>query len=164
MKITKDSVFYTLAYNAMNKEIKRLEDFCAELDKNPALKKEHIAEYKCAKYRYAGLSALYASFYNNQRCRKIHDLGITHYLLLPFCEALTACPEYFASYKSAPESKKPDYSLYYGTLAFAEKHIAELEAKLPLANDWESVELTERLGGWRFGIDCLSEAWEKRGE
>ncbi len=164
MKITKDSNFYTLAHDTMNKEIKRLEDFCENLDKTPELKKECISEYKCAKYRYAGLSAIYASFYNNQHCRKTHDLGSTHYLLLPFYEYLTARSDYLALYKAAPESEKPDYSLYYGMLAFAEKHIAELEAKLPLANDWESVELNERLGGWRFGANCLREAWETRGE
>ena len=66
--------------------------------------------------------------------------------------------------KPPPESEKPDYSLYYGMLAFAEKQMLELEAKLPFANDWERVELTERLGGWLFGVNCLHEAWKKRGE
>jgi hypothetical protein len=37
-----------------------------------------------------------------------------------------------------------------------------LEEKLPLATDWERVELEERLGGWRFGKACLDEAWAKR--
>lgn len=164
MKITKDSIFYTLAHDAMNREIKRLEDFCENLDKTPELKKEQIAEYKCAKYRYAALSAIYASFYNNQRCRKLYNLSNTNYLLLPFYEYLTTSADYLALYEAAPESEKPDYSLYYGMLAFAKKQMAELEEKLPHANDWESVELTERLGGWRFGVECLREAWEKRGE
>ena len=78
MKITKDSIFYTLAHAAMNREIKRLEDFCENLDKTPELKKEQIAEYKCAKYRYAALSAICASFYNNQRCRKLYNLSNTN--------------------------------------------------------------------------------------
>ena len=164
MKITGDSVFYTLAYNTIKEEGERLEAFCAELDKNPALKKAQIAEYKCAKYRYAGVSVLHAVLYNNNRCRKIHDLQYSHYLLMAFNEYLKNHKEYFPLYESAPESEKPDYSLYYGMLAFAEKQMSELEEKLPLANDWERVELTERLGGWRFGVNCLHEAWEKKGE
>jgi hypothetical protein len=164
MKITEDSVFYTLAYNTIKAEGERLEAFCAELDKNPELKKKQFAEYKCAKYRYAGVSVLHSVLYNNNRCRKLHDLAYTNYLLLQFNEYMKNHKEYFPLYEAAPESEKPDYSLYYGMLAFAEKHIAGLEAKLPLSNDWESVELYERLGGWRFGANCLREAWETRGE
>lgn len=164
MKIENDSKFYTLAYDTMKKETQRLEAFCENLDKNPAQKKAQIAEYKCAKYRYASVSVLHSVFYNNQRCRKLHDLSSGNYLLQPFNEALLSRPEYFAHYEAAPESEKPDHALCYGMLAFAEKQVAELEAKTPLANDWEKIELTERLGGLRFGIECLREAWEKRGE
>ena len=164
MKITKDSSFYTLAYNAMKTESDRLEAFCGELDKNPEAKKEKIAEYKCAKYRYAGVSVLNSVLYNNNSCRKLHDLAYSNYLLSYFNECLKSNKAYLDLYEAAPESKKPDYSLYYGMLAFTEKQMLELEEKLPLANDWESVELTERLGGWRFGAECLREAWEKRGE
>lgn len=164
MKITKDSVFYTLAYNATKKEVDRLEAFCENLDKNPELKKEQMAEYKCAKYRFAGITALHSVLYNNNRCRKLHDLQYSMYLLVYAAEALKAREDYLTLYETAPESEKPDYSLYYGILAFAQAQIAELEAKLPHANDWEAVELSERIGGWRFGIECLGEAWEKRGE
>lgn len=164
MKITNDSKFYTLAYNAMKKESERLEAFCESLDKNPELKKAQIAEYKCAKYRYAGVSVLHSVFYNNQRCRKLHDLAYSNYLLMAFNEYFMARPEYFAIYEAAPEGEKPDYALYYGMLTFAEKQISELEEKMPLANDWEKIELTERLGGLRFVLECLREAWEKRGE
>ena len=164
MKIKNDSRFYTLAYDAMKKESERLEAFCEKLDKNPELKKAQIAEYKCTKYRYAGVSVLHSVFYNNQRCRKIHDLASGNYLLQVFNEYMKNRKEYFQLYEAAPESEKPDYALYYGMLAFAEKQMAELEEKLPLANDWEKIELAERLGGWRFGTECLREAWEKRGE
>ena len=163
MKITHDGVFYTLAYNATKKEIDRLESFCESLDKNPALKKEQMAEYKCAKYRYAGITSLHSVLYNNNKCRKLHDLQYSKYLLVYAAEALKARKEYLALYEAAPESEKPDYSLYYGVLAFAEAQIAELEEKLPLANDLEAVELSERIGGWRYGTECLAEAWEKRG-
>ncbi|MBQ8447499.1 MAG: hypothetical protein IJX27_01045 [Clostridia bacterium] len=164
MKITNDSKFYTLAYDAMKKEAERLEAFCENLDKNPELKNAQIAEYKCAKYRYAGVSVLHSVFFNNQQCRKIHDLGYSNYLLQYFSEALKSREDYFALYCSAPEGEKPDYALYYGILAFAEKQMAELEEKMPRANDWERIELTERLGGWCFGAECLHEAWEKRCE
>jgi hypothetical protein len=164
MKIKNDSKFYTLAYDAMKKEVERLELFCESLDKNPEFKKTQIAEYKCAKYRYAGVSVLHSVFYNNQQCRKLHDLGYGNYLLQYFNEVLKSREDYFSLYCSVPEGEKPDYALYYGMLAFAEKQTAELEAKLPFANDWEKIEITERLGGWRFGVECLREAWEKRGE
>ncbi len=164
MKITNDSVFYTLAYNTTKKEVDRLEAFCESLDRNPQLKKEQMAEYKCAKYRYAGISALHSVLYNNNECRKRHDLQYSRYLLVYAEAALKAHGEYLVLYEAAPESEKPDYSLYYGVLAFAQAQIAELEAKMPLANDWEAVELSERIGGWRFGTECLTEAWEKRGE
>lgn len=163
MKIAKDSVFYTLAYNATKKEVDRLEAFCESLDKNTVLKKEQMAEYKCAKYRYAGITALHAVLYNNNRCRKLHDLQYSMYLLVYAAEALKACEDYMDLYESASEEEKPDYSLYYGIRAFSEGQIAELEAKMSLANDWEAIELSERIGGWRFGIECLDDAWEKRG-
>lgn len=159
-----DSYFYTLAYNALKKESKRLEAFCESLNKAPELKKEQIAEYKCAKYRYAGVSSLQAALYNNNYHRKLHDLKYSHYLLLPFDEFFKKREDYVALYESAPESEKPEYSLYYGMLAFTEVQISELEAKLPLASDWERIELSERIGGLRFGAECLGEAWEKRGE
>jgi len=151
----KDSVFYTLAKDAIKKEIEKLEIFCENLDKNPALKKEQIAEYKCAKYRYAGASTVYTMLYNCNRLKR----------LIPYVEELfLKNSKYTEICNSTPESEKYDFRLYYGVLAFAESKIYELEKKLPLASDWESIELSERLGGLKFSASCLSEAWEKRGE
>ena len=56
--------FYTLADEALAAECARIEAFTAELDKNPTEKKAQIAEYKCAKYRYATISAVHASMHN----------------------------------------------------------------------------------------------------
>ena len=47
-------------------------------------------------------------------------------------------------------------------LAFIESETAKLESKLPHASDWETVELTERMGGLRFAKVCLDEAWSQR--
>ena len=46
--------FFEIALEMINTETKKLENFCNVLDKDPIAKKNKIAEYKCAKYRYAG--------------------------------------------------------------------------------------------------------------
>ena len=156
--------FYTLADEALSAECKRIESYTDELDKNPAQKKTRMAEYKCAKYRYASVLAVYMAMQHNNRCRGIHDLSAFHYLLLPFDELFKQHQEYLALYDAADESDKPDYSLYYAMLAFVADETAKLEAKVPFSSDWEVVELTERLGGFAVVKACLDEAWQKRKE
>ena len=155
--------FYTLADEALAAECARIEAFTAELDKNPTEKKAQIAEYKCAKYRYATVSAVHASMHNINRCRGLHDLSAFHYLLLPFDMLFKQHEDYVALYEAADDSDKPDFSLYYAMLAFIADETAKLESKLPHASDWETVELTERMGGLKFAKACLDEAWDKRG-
>lgn len=155
--------FYKLADEALSHECARIESFTDALDKNSAAKKEQIAEYKCAKYRYATISAVHASMHNINRCRGLHDLSAFHYLLMPFDMLFKQHEDYVALYEAADNSDKPDYSLYYAMLAFIADETAKLESKLPHASDWETVELTERIGGLRFAKACLDEAWDKRG-
>ena len=155
--------FYMLADEALSHECARIESFTDALDKNSAAKKEQIAEYKCAKYRYATVSLIHSSIHNINRCRGLHDLSAFHYLLLPFDELFKQHGDYLALYDAAADADKPDYSLYYAMLAFIESETAKLESKLPHASDWETVELTERMGGLRFAKACLDEAWDKRG-
>ncbi len=156
--------FYTLADEALSTECRRLCDFTDALDKAPAEKKEQIAEYKCAKYRYAAVSAIHVAMHNINRCRGFHDLKAFHYLLLPFDELLKQHDDYLALYEAADEEEKPDYSLYYAMLAFAADETGKLENKLLHATDWEKIELEERLGGLQFAKACLDEAWQKRKE
>ena len=156
--------FFTLVNEAMSKECDRICDFTDALNKNPTEKKAQIAEYKCAKYRYAAISTIHAAIYNINRCRGLHDMSATHYLLLPYDELLKQHKDYMALYDGVAEEEKPDYSLYYGMLAFAEEEIKVLKAKLTRATDWERVELEERLGGLEFAKACLDEAWQKRKE
>ena len=155
--------FYKLADEALSHECARIESFTDALDNDSAAKKEQIAEYKCAKYRYATVSAVHASIHNINRCRGLHDMSAFHYLLLPFDELFKQHGDYLALYDAAADADKPDYSLYYAMLAFIESETAKLESKLPHASDWETVELTERMGGLRFAKACLDEAWDKRG-
>ena len=61
--------FYTLADVALSHECTRIEAFTDALDKNPAEKKAQIAEYKCAKYRYATVSLIHSTIHNINRCR-----------------------------------------------------------------------------------------------
>ena len=72
--------------------------------------------------------------------------------------------KYLTLYESAPANEKPDYSLYYSMLAFAERELAKLNEKIQNATDWEKVELEERIGGLKFAKECLNEAWQRRKE
>ncbi len=162
-KVIGDSAFFLIANDLLGKECKRLCDFTDTLDKTPLQKKEKIAEYKCAKYRYASVSLIHSTVHNNNRCRKLHNIEYSHYLLQPFDEIFKECAEYLALYESATPNEKPDYSLYYAMLAFAEKEAAELAEKIPNATDWERVELEERIRGFEFAEKCLDEAWQNRG-
>lgn len=155
-----DSVFYTAAIQKINAETARLDAFCDTLDKNPAEKKKQIAEYKRAKYRYAGVTNLWCAVYNGYRTRARN--AATHYLPKWVEEVFLRNSAYVRLYENAPEEEKPDYALYYGASALAEEKIADLSGKLPLATDWEKIELEERLGGLRFAKECLDEAWERR--
>ena len=156
--------FYTLAYEAMRDECRRICLFTDALDQNPTEKKQKIAEYKCAKYRYAAVSLIESTIYNNDRCRKRFNLANFHHLLQPFDEIFRELPEKVAEYDTLPAEEQPDFSLYHAIRVFTVREINKLEGKLPLANDWESIELQERLGGLRFALACMDEAWEKRGE
>lgn len=163
-KVVGDSTFYILANESLHKECKRLCDFTDALDKDRAQKKERIAEYKCAKYRYATVSLIHTLLQMNNFHRKQHNIEYSDYLLKYFDELFRERVEYFALYESAPTNEKPDYSLYYALLTMSEKELAELESKLEIATDWEKVELEERIGGLRFAKECLDEAWQRRGE
>ncbi len=157
-----DTKFYKLADEALSHECARIESFTEALDKDLAEKKEQIADYKCAKYRYAAISVIHVALHNINRCRGLHDMSATHHLLLPYDIILKQHEDYMALYDAAAEADKPDYSLYYAMLAFIEEESSKLESKLPHASDWETVELTERMGGLCFAKACLDEAWDKR--
>ena len=163
-KVVGDSVFFFVANDLLEKECKRLCDFTDALDKDPLQKKQKIAEYKCSKYRYAAVSLIHSTVYNNNRCRKLHNIEYSHYLLQPFDEIFKECTEHLALYKSAPDNEKPDFSLYYAMLEFTERELAKLKEKNQNANDWEKVEIEERIGGLNFAKECLNEAWQRRKE
>lgn len=157
-----DSIFYIEAYASLKRECQRLCDFTDSLDKDPSEKKKQIAEYKCAKYRYASISAIQIIIYNNNRLRRTLDLKNSHYLLVPFDEIFIKHADYLALYESAPEEEQPDLSLYYLAIAFADEEIEKLESRLERATDWERIELEERIGGLKFAKECLDDAWQKR--
>ena len=161
-KVVGDSTFYLLSCKSLKKEYERLENFTESLDKNPQQKKEQIAEYKCAKYRYATISLIHSTIYNNRLFGKLHNLEYSHFILQPFDELLKEHAEYLALYETAPTNEKPDYSLYHAMLIFIQKELSNLEPKLTTASDWERVELEERIGGLKFAKECLDEAWERR--
>ena len=155
-----NSRFFEIALEMINTETKRLENFCNVLDKDPIAKKNKIAEYKCAKYRYAGATNVWCSFFHSHRVAGRN--AETHYLIPQLNDIFIAIPEYVALYENAPDCEKQDYALYYGTVAFADSEIAELKAKFENATDWQKIELEERIGGLEFAKECLNEAWQKR--
>ena len=161
-KIIGDSTFFRIANDLLHKECKRLCDFTDALDKDPLQKKQKIAEYKCAKYRYAAVSLIHSTVYNNNRCRKLHNIEYSHYLLQPFDEIFREYDEYLTLYEAAPTNEKPDHSLYYSMVAFAERELTELNKKIQNATDWEKFELKERIDGLEFAKECLNEAWQRR--
>ena len=63
------------------------------------------------------------------------------------------------AYETADEANRPDIALMGATLAFTEDKITEKRQKRAHANDWEAVELDERLDGYEFAKACLIEAW-----
>ena len=157
-----DTVFFTSVNQSLSTECRRLCDFTDELDRSPKEKKERIAEYKCAKYRYASVSLIHSTVWNNNERRKEFNLKAYHHLLAPFDELLKTHDDYLKLCESAAEDEQPDYSLYYAMLAFVAQETEKLENKLSLASDWERVELTERIEGLQFARACLDEAWQKR--
>ena len=152
--------FFEIALEMINTETKRLENFCNVLDKDPIAKKNKIAEYKCAKYRYAGATNVWCRFFHSHRVAGRY--AETHYLIPQLNDIFIAIPEYVALYENAPDCEKQDYALYYGTVAFADSEIAELKAKFENATDWQKIELEERIGGLEFAKECLNEAWQRR--
>ena len=161
-KIIGDSTFFRIANDLLHKECKRLCDFTDALDKDPLQKKQKIAEYKCAKYRYAAVSLIHSTVYNNNRYRKLHNIEYSHYLLQPFDEIFREHDEYLTLYEAAPTNEKPDHSLYYSMVALAEREFTELNKKIQNATDWEKIELEERIDGLKFAKECLDEAWQRR--
>ena len=137
------STFFQDAVNLINEETKKLESFCNELDKDPITKKNNIVEYKCAKYRYAGATAVWCMFFHSHRVAEKNAQN--HYLIPQVNDIFVTVPEYVVLYENAPDNEKRDYALYYGVLAFANDEIAKLEQKLTNASDWEKIELEEPL-------------------
>ena len=163
-KVTGDSTFYTTVYDMLGNECKRLRDFTDSLDKEPNIKKGKIAEYKCAKYRYAAVSLIHSVIYNNHKFRKERNLEASHYLLPSFDDLLKKQTEYMSQYDSAQINEKPDHSLYFITLTIIQSELDEINANLQAANDFEKIELQERIDGLKFAKDCLDTAWQRRKE
>lgn len=148
------SAFYEAANRALSEECGRLLDYTAQLDEDQAKKTAQMAEYKCAMYRYAAISNVHSRFQQSNRLWE--RLSCSHYVIAPLNEALCLRPELLAEYEQAADKKST--GLYLGAVAYAEQKIAECQEQLSLASDWEAVELTERLGGYRFALRCLHNA------
>lgn len=152
-----NTIFYTDAYNALYAESQRLAIQIQHFDQNPTEKKDNMADYKCLRFRSASVDSIRMMLYHGNR---VYRLPGVHLIIE---NALNTRPDYLSICESAPASELIDYKLYYGISAHIESKLAEHEAKLPHASDWETVELTERMGGLRFAKVCLDEAWSQRG-
>ena len=156
----KQTAFFMQATEAMRRECERLEAITGEWDKQPAERKAHMAEYKCTKYRYAGVSNIQVIFFHSHRVAE--SFAHAHYLPPHMEPLLLASPDWVEAYNTADEADRPDIALMGATLAFTEDKITENRQKRAHANDWEAVELDERLGGYEFAKACLIEAWNNR--
>jgi len=162
--------FYTRAIAALTRESDRLNGFCAELDKEPLRKKEEIALYKCARYRYGAVSNVWVVLYFRN---KLKDKILQNPDYIPKgLDAVTLPPEEFLknrtdlleAYAGTPDDEKIDAALYYCALAHTDVLISKKEELMLCASDWEKIELTEYLEGYAFSRACLTEAWETRRE
>ena len=97
------SSFFQIALDLINTETKKLEIFCDTLDKKPLEKRNRIAEYKCAKYRYAGATNVWCRFFHSHRVAAKN--ANNHYLLPDINEAFISIPEYVALYENAAEGE-----------------------------------------------------------
>ena len=154
----KNENFYERARETIEAEVKGLENFTEGLDGDPARKREHIAEYKCAKYRYAGVSNISSTFYFLHKFAYKYE---ENYFMRPdVWEIVKDDPAFFEAIDNAPDDEKRTVALYLGILAYTDHLIAEKESLLATATDWEKVELEEYLAGHRFARKCISDAWE----
>ena len=157
-KMTEDSVFYISAIESLGKEEQRLADFTDALDNDPAQKKDRIAEYKCAKYRNASVSRIHNLLYHGNR---VYRKPAIH---LEIEDCINSNDEILTLCNKAADNEKLDCKLYYGISYIAQERIEMCLKELENANDWEKIELEERIGGMQFAKECLDEAWQKRKE
>ncbi len=151
-----EHAFYAYAYEALHAESQRLEAQIRHLDQHPEEKKTNMADYKCLRFRCASVDSVCMMLYHGNR---VYRRPAVH---LDIENSLAARPDYLSICESAPAEELIDYKLYYGISAHIESKLTEHEADLAHASDWESVELTERMGGLRYAKVCLDEAWQKR--
>ena len=157
-KVVGDSAFFLIANDLLGKESKRLCDFTDALDKDPLQKKQKIAEYKCAKYRYAAVERIHMLLFHGNRVYRLSDRN-KH---IDIENSLEQREEYLLQVENAPQNEKIDFKLYYGITGIVGELLTGLEERLSNANDWEKIELEERIGGLKFAKECLNEAWQRR--
>jgi len=154
----KNENFFDRARESMRVEFDRLDSFTQDLDRDPTRKREMIAEYKCAKYRGAGISNISSTFYFLHKCAYKYE---ENYFMRPdVWEIVKDDSAFFEAVDNSTEDEKRTVALYLGILAYADHLIAEKESLLATATDWEKVELEEYLSGHRFARQCIVEAWE----
>ncbi len=152
-----EHAFYAYAHEALYAESRRLEAQIRHFDQHSDEKKANMADYKCLRFRSASVDSIRMMLYHGNR---VYRRPAVH---LDIENSLAARPDYLSICESAPTEERIDYKLYYGISAHIESNLAEHEADLIHASDWEAIELEERMGGLRFAKTCLDEAWDKRG-
>lgn len=151
-----ERAFYAYAHEALHAESQRLEAQILHFDQKPDEKKAHMADYKCLRFRCASVDSICMMLYHGNR---VYRRPAVH---LDIENCLATRPDYLAICECAPADERIDYKLYYGISAHIESKLAEHEADLSHASDWEKIELEERIGGLQFAKVCLDEAWAKR--
>ena len=148
-----ETKFATTALGLLTTECLRLTDLADSLARD----KSRVAEFKCAKYRYASVFIVKVTLEGILRTRKNRDLSATDFLPEYYDAMLRRNPERLDAYLAA--ENKPDAALYFCLNAFIDEKVSGLSDGIGLASDWEKIEADERLKGLSTARDFLDTAW-----
>ena len=148
-----ESKFTATALGLLTTECSELTDLADSL----AHDKSRVAEFKCAKYRYASVFIVKVTLEGILRTRKNRDLSATDFLPEYYDAILRRNPERFDAYLAA--ENKPDAALYLCLNAFIDEKVSGLSDGIGFASDWEKIEADERLKGLSTARDFLERAW-----
>ena len=156
-----DSKFFEAALEGLRAECKKESDFTDSLDRDRDAREKRMPEYKCSKYRYSSVFLSKVTLEGIGRQRKNHEFAESRHLPPYYCAILEKRADLAEGYDSSSDEKKSDAGLYFGMKAFVAEKRDEAQSKLEFSTDWEKIELSERLSGWKNADECLDSAWER---
>ena len=148
--------FCITAYKLLNENNCSIEEHCKELRGQIKNDDGKMAEYKCEKFRLASLQSVERLVLHGSR---VIELGKIH---IEIEDNLKSDSSYADLYKASCEAERNDSKLYYGIKISIESKLKAIEEKMPVANDWERIELECRKEGLIKADGFLDTAWNNR--